>query len=952
MAFLLVLLPSLAATQETNVLVDEFDPAPDGAGGSDGQFDYFMQRVVPNDSGVVVFRAFLNNGQQGIFRTDGVATVQVARQDNVAPDSNGNPVGVFSGFVQNSQSINDAGDVAILAEVQESDGSFRRGIWRFDGTALIQVTREGDPAPDGDGVITSLSAISQINDTGAVAFSVRIIDASGQSEDAILLSTGSELITVAREGDLVQGAEGPVFTAIGTSDPGPLLNDLGHVAFIAADDNPNTFENTALYVWDGTSLSVVVSEGSGAPGGGEFWLLSDIRNFTNSGEIAWRSRLRNSTSAWGVFRGNTREVVAIARMGDPAPSSSGGNDGVLDYQTTTDGVLVNDDGEVLFKAIVSATASGTDTVGLFRGDGDELSAIIRAGDNSPDGDGQVVTTGQYSLNKWGHVVFVAHLTNTAGGTADDYGIFLYDDAAGFLKVAREGDPIGIGFRGGIGTALGIYPDRDGFNDSSQVAFYYSPPNHRNAIALFDPGDIFPPTISQVRTNPPSPESGDTVALLANIDDTATGNANILSAEFRFDGGEWQSMLASDGVFDAPAEDVEADINVALSSEHELCVRGTDALGWTSGPECISIVVGEKTVGLRVRCLHSPLYPQDGDSLAVTAQALDRDGVPVVVDAVEIYINDRDAPVLTEPGTDSEVTATLNVIGEEMFYGCRALRGSEDAFSRYVTVDVGEPNDPNFPAIAVLNHGEMAEKIDLVFFPELDSYPEGPLSEDFLNNLHQVIREGLFEIPWFVRWQYVLNIWIATEGADVIPRALPDGSPLCAADKPPGYARKYSFGDAIGIIHQENCRDAAIPLWPFTTQFDENDLQVVAHEIGHKAFSLADEYVTSPTVRFSTPPKPNLFPTLVSCRFAAEERGKNPDDCRELPGSLNFNGKFIFEPDYRNDEDPTSEVRDLMQQTGSGACSFDDSETCARYRVGDSEEARVFWKLSKCISGEC
>jgi hypothetical protein len=274
----------------------------------------------------------------------------------------------------------------------------------------------------------------------------------------------------------------------------------------------------------------------------------------------------------------------------------------------------------------------------------------------------------------------------------------------------------------------------------------------------------------------------------------------------------------------------------------------------------------------------------------------------------------------------------------------------------VTVDIGDPLIPGFPAIPVIFHGAMSESIDLVFLPEIDSYPEGALSEAFQEDIYEIVREGLFEIPWFVRWQYVINVWIAKEGTDVFPRALPGQDPLCAAVKPPGYGKRYSFGDAVGVIHAEDCRDVAIPLWPFTTRFgegDEHNLQVVAHEIGHKAFSLADEYVTSPTVRFSTPPNPNLFPTLANCRFAAEERDKNPDECRELPGGLlNLNGRFIFEPDYLNEDDPESEVRDLMQQTGNGPCSFDDSETCQRYQIGDSEEARVFWKLSKCIGGDC
>jgi hypothetical protein len=354
----------------------------------------------------------------------------------------------------------------------------------------------------------------------------------------------------------------------------------------------------------------------------------------------------------------------------------------------------------------------------------------------------------------------------------------------------------------------------------------------------------------------------------------------------------------------------------------------------------------------VKCLHEPLYPRTGDEVVIRARALDRDRNAKLADRVEVYLDDRDVPFDFAEGAVQELNANFTADGRWFNYGCAAERGNETAFSRFAFVDVGDPELFLFPAIPVLYHGRPDEKIDLVFMTDADSYPDGPLDPQFLEDMQLIISDGLFEIPWFVEHQWVLNIWLATDAADVEPKNPDKGSAsLCKKDKPPRYRRRYAFADAVGIIHREDCRDNWIPPGPFSTEFRANSLQVVAHEIGHAVFKLSDEYTTAPTIRFTVPEFPNLLPSFEVCQAVAAARGKDPGECRLLPG-FSLGGSYIFEPDYNIGPGGVNAVRDLMQQTGAGPCSFDANRICQRYRVGDSEEARVQWKLGKCVAGGC
>ena len=237
--------------------------------------------------------------------------------------------------------------------------------------------------------------------------------------------------------------------------------------------------------------------------------------------------------------------------------------------------------------------------------------------------------------------------------------------------------------------------------------------------------------------------------------------------------------------------------------------------------------------------------------------------------------------------------------------------------------------------------------------------------DRSDNLFQLLPGGEIHIVGdFVqadlRNQRDINFWLGRTFGTVTPKDSKDSSKKCKKDKPDGFSDGYSFADAGGIIHGQACRDNA-SFKIFTTRFRSWKLVVVSHEIGHAAFSLSDEYVGIDTLYFTLPDYPNLLGGENSCRNAAEKRGFNPDNCRNLKADgasgVFLGADWIFEPNFRNDAEPWNEVRDLMQQTGGeGPCTSpttgEDILCKDRYKVGISEIYRMNWKMDKCRAGRC
>jgi hypothetical protein len=94
-------------------------------------------------------------------------------------------------------------------------------------------------------------------------------------------------------------------------------------------------------------------------------------------------------------------------------------------------------------------------------------------------------------------------------------------------------------------------------------------------------------------NPVTP--GAQVTLTAIVDDSSTGDSDILSAQYRIDNQSWVAMEAQDGTFDSSLEMVTVQFTAPTQEgKFDLCVRGTDSFGNTGAAACTELTVADAT----------------------------------------------------------------------------------------------------------------------------------------------------------------------------------------------------------------------------------------------------------------------------------------------------------------------------------------------------------------------
>lgn len=482
---------STAAAQPTTAVIGVTgDPAPDG----NGSFTFFGIPAL-NDAGQVAFQASLigtsagSSDNLGIFRGDSVSgPVQIARKGQVAPDGNGD----FLGF--RPPALNDAGQVAFTAELTGTSGGCfdDGGIFRGDAVdALVQIAREGNAAPDGNGNFVSFDEAApfrRLNNRGQVAFATFFTGTSGGSSDNSGVFRGDgvgEPVQIVREGQPVPGGNG-TFSVL--TEAGPALNDVGQVVFSASLRDSS--DDRGIFRGDGVSSPVTIARaGQAAPDGNGGFFFFDLPVMNDAGQVTFSARLGGTSGGSiddiGIFRSDgVSGVVQIARKGQAAPDGNG------TFTQLSFVPALNDAGQVAFYVGMTGTSGGSsDNTGIFRGDEvTGLVQIVRAGQAAPDGNGSFSNLRlPPDLNDAGQVAFLADLGSTSGGSGDDTGLFFFDDALGPLQVAREGDALlgstitGLMFSGVINIRG---DERSGLNKVGQVAYQFELADGRQGIALW------------------------------------------------------------------------------------------------------------------------------------------------------------------------------------------------------------------------------------------------------------------------------------------------------------------------------------------------------------------------------------------------------------------------------------------------------------------------------------
>jgi hypothetical protein len=405
------------------------------------------QTLFLNGSGQVAFTASLTGtagGEAdnfGLYRGDGTSLSQIARQGQTAPGGTGTFVSSMS-----LGGLNEAGQVAFRSNLPGGGigGTVFTGLFTGDGTSLQSIARTGQTVPGGNGVFATLSPVTGLNGLGQVAFYAQLATTSGGTNDdtAVFLGNGTVLNQIAREGQPSPDGNGMLQNMFVGGSAVQGVNDLGRVAFGVGQSTSGI--NSQLLLSDGAQVNQVnqiARGGQPVPGGnGAFSQFAAFdssgmpASVNASGHVVFPASLSGTTGGGtddtGIFLSAGGSLSQIAREGQAAPNGNGR------FSLFRDVSRLTDSGRVAFVGELADTTGGSsDNSGIFRADGAALVQIARKGQAAPDGSGGFITfMRDPDLSEAGHVVFQA-------STPLNQGIYLSDDSLGLIKVARTGDPL-------------------------------------------------------------------------------------------------------------------------------------------------------------------------------------------------------------------------------------------------------------------------------------------------------------------------------------------------------------------------------------------------------------------------------------------------------------------------------------------------------------------------------
>lgn len=247
------------------------DPVPD----HDGTFDLVLtsgliRTPALNELGELAFHAAVGGASpprtEGIFRgTDPDHLVTIVRRGDTAPGGNGSFLS-FDMPAEGSLALDDAGEVAFRATLTgTSQGSAdNKGIFRGDGDQLIELVRNGQTAPDGDGTFADFD-LPAINALGQVAFRATLAG-TANVKGMFLYDDEEGLIQVARQGQALLGTTIAAMAFAPDTSRGRKhlgLNVQGEVAFqFDLQDG-----RRGVAVWSPGSSPTTTSTTTTVPGG-------------------------------------------------------------------------------------------------------------------------------------------------------------------------------------------------------------------------------------------------------------------------------------------------------------------------------------------------------------------------------------------------------------------------------------------------------------------------------------------------------------------------------------------------------------------------------------------------------------------------------------------------------------------------------------------------------------
>ena len=350
--------------------------------------------------------------------------------------------------------------------------------------------------------------------------------------------------------------------------------------------------------------------------------------------------------------------------------------------------------------------------------------------------------------------------------------------------------------------------------------------------------------------------------------------------------------------------------------------------------------------LNLTCTHGPVWPQGGEPVTVTLDALDGGLAPKLGRSSpwRFWLNDRAAPARVALGAaTSNATIPAPAAGATLFYGCRVFDDGEEVWSGWRVVQVGMPATGR--AVPVVNTGPQASRLDIVFVPDRFWYT-GADDPQFLADVSVVIDAYYGE--WaFLRRQDHFNFWLAADLGTVRDD--------CDSEPPANWDTAYTFADAGALTHRFPPEVGADDDSPFTVRdcapggerfFSGRaaNPRVFLHETGHRPFGLADGSCCDGGY-FMAEPLPNLYgPTLPGF---ADLAGRVCE--LDAPTLIPFDRLLGF-PDPRSGRLPTARSTEdgpAFTSDAAGNHLMDDNR-----RVRGADLRQMEFVFSRCRQAGC
>ncbi|WP_400994971.1 hypothetical protein [Agromyces sp. GXQ0307] len=331
-------------------------------------------------------------------------------------------------------------------------------------------------------------------------------------------------------------------------------------------------------------------------------------------------------------------------------------------------------------------------------------------------------------------------------------------------------------------------------------------------------------------------------------------------------------------------------------------------------------------GLRIRCTHTPAWPQPGDTVTIRAEALDGSLAPLFADDLEIWVQQDTTDVGTRTrvvDTSSVTTATTTFVAtgdasddNRFGYGCGLTKTGTEIFSGWRLATEGDPGTVDFPVVYT---GPSSSRLDIMFIADSDTYPfsgSAPENAAFIADVASVIATSYYGFDPFLENQDGFNFWIVLNQAKADDAN--DGD--CDHSLPARWDDSFGWVDSGAILHRKSQRDCALRgdrIFSSTldTTYRGDAFQVVTHETGHQPFGLADEYCdqrpgsmssTCDGGYFQQDVAPNVYEEPEDCTddIGAFTDGRTAASCQEFEED----GFWFFDTDWTI-SDPVS--NDIM-----------------------------------------